>query len=149
MKPDVDVVMQGFLGTLFSDIAPNLTAEYAVGHVSLMAMMMFMTAHEHEVAAENGVADIRDMRALFADAATLVGVGPLADQLQAASGAGELSLRLSALRAESDKLKALLIELHEHVEESQAAWARALEARILALLSASAERHKLAMLSLG
>lgn len=149
MKPDVDVVMQGFLGTLFSDIAPHLTAEYAVGHVSLMAMMLFMTAHEHEVAAENGVADIRDMRALFADAVTLVEAGSLKDRLQAAAGAGELSLRLSALRAEADKLKALLIELHEHVENSKAPWARTLEARILVLLSASAQRHKLAMLSLG
>ena len=145
MKPDVDVVMQGFMGTLFTDIAPHLTAEYAVGHVSLMALMLFMTAHEHEHATEFEMADIREMQAIFADAMGIVGADALKARLAEAARAQVPSLQLSRLRAQGDLYRALLIELHEWSETQNPHLAGV----ILDHLVDASTRRKLTMPALG
>ncbi|MBI1263041.1 MAG: hypothetical protein GC184_15090 [Rhizobiales bacterium] len=145
MKPDVEVVMQGFMGTLFTDIAPHLTAEYAVGHVSLMALMLFMTAHEHEHGAEFEMTDIQEMQAIFADATGKVADTALKARLAEAAKADVPSLQLSKLRAQGDLYRSLLIELHEWAEAHNAH----LEGVILDHLLDAANRRKLTMPSLG
>ena len=149
MKPDVDLVLQGFFGTLLMDVAPHLNAEYSMGNVGIMGMMMFMTAEEHDRAAEIRVAENTEMRALFAAAAQPVEDAALKAKLADAAASGDVSLRIKALDQSNAALSGLLVELQAHVETSKAAWAGPLEARIWDYLVAATERRKLPFPSLG
>jgi len=149
MKPDVDQVMQGFFGTLLMDVAPHLNAEYSMGNVGIMGMMMFMTAEEHDRAAEIRVAENTEMRALFGEAARAVEDATLKTKLTDAAAGRDTSLRVKALDAANAVLSGLLVELQAHVEASTAPWAGPLEARIWGYLVAATERRKLPFPSLG
>lgn len=149
MKPDVDQVMQGFFGTLLMDVAPHLNAEYSMGNVGIMGMMMFMTAEEHDRAAEIRVAENTEMRVLFAEAARSVEDAALKAKLAEAAAGRDASLRIKALDAANAALGAVLVELQAHVEVSKASWAGPLEARIWDYLVAATERRKLPFPSLG
>ncbi|MDO8839778.1 MAG: hypothetical protein Q7V31_12695 [Parvibaculum sp.] len=149
MKPDVDLVMQGFFGTLLMDVAPHLNAEYSMGNVGIMAMMMFMTAEEHDRAADIRVAENTEMRALFAEAAKLIEDAALSAMLADAAASRDASLRVKALDAANAVLNGLLVELQTYVETSKAAWAGPLDARIWDYLVAATERRKLTFPSLG
>lgn len=149
MKPDVDLVLQGFFGTLLMDVAPHLNAEYSMGNVGIMGMMMFMTAEEHDRAAEIRVAENTEMRALFGEAAQSVENAALKAKLADAVASGDASLRIKALDQSNAALSGLLVELQAHVETSKAAWAGPLEARIWDYLVAATERRKLPFPSLG
>ncbi|ABS64111.1 conserved hypothetical protein [Parvibaculum lavamentivorans DS-1] len=149
MKPDVPVVMRGLFGTMLTEIAPNLTAEYSAGSIGIMSMMIFMTAEEYDRAADIRAAENAEMRALFAEAAGLVDDAGLKAKLAEAAKGRDGSLRVSALDKENSALAALLIELHVHAEESTAPHAAGLEARIWDYLLASVERRKLPFPALG
>ena len=149
MNPDVGTVMQGFFGTLLGDIAPHLTAEYSMGNVGIMGMMMFMTAEEYDRAADIRAVENAEMRSLFSHAATLVDDGALKAKLAAAASEKEGSLRIGELNARNAALAGLLIELQTHVEASDASWAPNLEARIWDHLVAATERRKLPLPSFG
>lgn len=149
MKPDVDIVMQGFLGTLLMDIAPHLNAEYSVGNVSIMGLMLFMASEEYDRAADIRVAENDEMRALFAHAATLIEDKALKAKLAAAAATTDSSLRIRSLNEGNAALAGLLVELQTHVEASSAPWAAGLEARIWDYLVTSTERRKLPLPSFG
>ena len=149
MKPDVGTVMHGFFGTLLGEIAPHLGAEYSMGNVGIMGMMMYMVAEEYDRAADIRATENREMRSLFSHAATLVTEPALKAKLSSAAAEKETSLRIQALNARSAALQSLLIELQAHAEASDAGWARNLEARIWDYLVAAAERRKLPLPSFG
>ena len=149
MKPDVGTVMQGFFGTMLGEIAPHLNAEYSMGNIGIMSMMMFMTAEEYDRAADIRATENREMRSLFSHAATLVTDNALKAKLSAAAAEKETSLRIQALNARNASLSTLLIELQAHAEASDASWARNLEARIWDYLVAAVERRKLPLPSFG
>lgn len=149
MKPDVDTVMQGFLGTLLTDIAPHLNAEYSTGNVGIMGLMLFMASEEYDRAADMRVAENNELRALFTHAAGVVEDAALREKLTAASATEDTSLRVRALNEGNAALAGLLVELQEHVEASKAPWAAGLEARIWDWLVASTERRKLPLPSFG
>lgn len=149
MKPEVGTVMQGFFGTLLGDIAPHLNAEYSMGNVGIMGMMMFMTAEEYDRAADIRAAENAEMRSLFSHAAALVADGALKAKLAAAASEKDGSLRVTALNVRNAALAGLLIELQAHVETSDASWAPNLEARIWDYLVAATERRKLPLPSFG
>lgn len=143
MKPEVTTVMGGYVGTLFGSILPNLNSEYSMGDTGLMAMSFMMMAQEFDRAADIRLQENEDMRALFAHAADVVDNDKLAEALRAAGSGVDASLRVHALNAGNDELKAVLIELHAYVEASDAHWAPELEMRIWSVLCASTERRKL------
>lgn len=149
MKPDLPIVMRGFFGTMLTEIAPNLNAEYSAGSIGVMGLMVYLTAQEYERAAEVRVADNAGMRALFSEAAKLVEDQALGARLAAAAETQDRSLLVSALDENNSALATLLIELQAHVEESTAPWAAGLEARIWDYLLASTERRRLDLPSLG
>lgn len=149
MKPEVDVVLGGFLGTLLTEIAPQLGGEYSLGSVGIIAMTIGMAAQEFDRAADIRIAENREMRALFAEAATLVEDSGLRARLSAAAASSDTSFRVSALNAANDALATLLIELQAAVEESHAAWAAAFEAKIWNYLVAAAERRKVVLPTFG
>ena len=149
MKPDVSIVMQGFFGTLIGDVAPHLSAEYSMGHVGIMGLMLHMTAEVYDRAADIRLAENREMRALFGQAAALVEDGALKAKLTRAAEGRDVSFRISALEENNAALAALLIELQAHVEGSDAPWAAGLEARIWDHLVATMERRELPFPSFG
>ncbi|MEQ8326649.1 MAG: hypothetical protein RH951_05795, partial [Parvibaculum sp.] len=111
MKPDVGVVMQGFFGTLLGDVAPHLSAEYSMGHVGIMGLMLHMTGELHDRAADIRLAENSEMRSLFSHAAALVEDEALKQRLTSAAETLDASLRISVLEANNAELAALLIEL--------------------------------------
>ena len=149
MKPDVGIVMQGFFGTLLGDVAPHLSAEYSMGHVGIMGLMLHMTGELHDRAADVCLAENREMRALFGHAASLVEDEGLKAKLASAAAGEDASLRISVLGENNAALAALLIELQAHVDESNAPWAAWLEARIWDYLVATMERRELPFPSFG
>lgn len=149
MKPEVDVVLGGFMGTLLTEVAPQLGGEYSLGSVGLIAMTIGMAAQEFDRAADIRIAENREMRALFAEAATLVEESGLKARLSEAAALSDTSFRVSALNAANDALAALLIDLQAAVEETRAGWAGVFETKIWDYLAAAAERRKVVLPSFG
>lgn len=143
MKPDVQKVMMRSFEQMLTDIAPNITAEYAVGSASVIGLMMFQTATEFERGADIRVRENVALREIFSAAAGQVEDQALGSRLKAASEARDLSLRISDLDKANDELAALLIELQVYAELQKSGWARDLETRIWAELVRSAAARRL------
>jgi len=142
MRPEVSEILTGVLGAVLTDIAPHLPEGYAQGSMSIIALLMIFASQEYDRAADVRVAENRSMRALYADVAGSVPDPDLRTRLKKASREADESLRVSALNASNAALKDLLIELHVLAEESDAAWARAADEMIWALLAEfTAARH--------
>lgn len=146
MNPGLPQIMFAAAGTLGAQVSPHLAGlPYAMGHANVISLLLILAAQEGDRAADTLARDNEAMRALFRDAATC----PLDPDLKArlsAAGAGQTArLFVSALQAEHDALAAPLIALHEAVEANPDAWAAALEARILALLTAQADARALVL----
>ena len=143
MRPEVNTVMQGCFATLLMEVAPHLGAEYSVGDVSIMGLMLFMTAEEYDRAAEIRTEDNAEMRSIFAEAASQIEDAELRRRLGDASDTRDASLRVSALDKANDELKAMLIDLQSYLEEQGGDWAAHMERRIWKHLMDSSERRKL------
>ena len=85
------------------------------------------------------------MRGLFAGAAKNVDEPALRARLESAASDSEKSLLVSEVDKKNDSLRALLIDLHAHVESVDAPWARALDAEIWRELVASTERRRFSL----
>lgn len=144
MKPDLEQILLGTAGTLLGDVAPTVTVDYATGHLNMAATLMAWAAQEQDRAVENAAADIAEMRAVFKEAAGQLDNKALRDKLCAAANDGAIPLRVSELRPIVDRLRALLIELHQEVENLNADWAAETNRKIWAHLKATATRHALA-----
>jgi hypothetical protein len=104
-----------------------------------------MAAEEWERAASRRVEENEALRALFRDAAAGVADAELGRRLTDAAGTRDTDLRVSALEAGNASLRALLIELHAHVETLDGPAARRVEDAIWAELRRSTERRALAL----
>lgn len=147
MKPDVPVVMGGFLAALATEIAPNLNGEYSAGNASTMGLALFFAGQEFERAAEIRVRENDEMRSLFADAQAddVVAEDALRTRLREASKGTDESLAISALDASNASLKTLLIEMQVALEASATPAAARLETKVWDHLVGSAERRKLVL----
>ena len=105
-----------------------------------------MVREEWDRAAARRVEENAALRALFARRG-----GVVADTGSASAGstqprrAGDASLLCRELERANDALRALLIELHAHVEEQRGPGARALDDAIWRELVASTERRRLSL----
>lgn len=144
MKPEVDIFLKQGAQTLLTEIAPALGESQLQGCVYLLSQLMLFSAQEYDRAAEIRVTDNTEMRNLFAQASDHVADAALLARLQDAAQSGEPSLRISELNRSNDALKALLIDLHAHIEEMPGAWARNFEETLLVHLLKVAERRQLA-----
>lgn len=143
MKPEVDQILVQSLGTLMGDVAPHLTQDYAQGHVGAIGMLMIFAAQEYERGAEIRVAENKGMRALFGDAAEVITDDKLICRLNAAARGQDTCFAITALNAENDRLKTLLIELHEYVEGWGHPQAEEVDAKIWSLLRSFADNRAL------
>lgn len=143
MKPDVQTVMLKSFERMMTDIAPHLTAEYAMGSAAVIGLMMFQTATEFERAAEIRVQENAALRGIFKDALDVVSDETLKVRLEEASGSVDQSLAISVLDQANDDLAALLIELQAHIEQLGGAAACQLEAQIWGELARAADARRL------
>jgi len=140
MKPEVDQILGLSAGQLTGTIAPLLPTVFAQGSASLLGFMMMFAAQEYDRAADIRVAENGDLRALFREAAPLVGDHDLKIALSRAAETRDDSLKVSMLDTANVELRRVLIRLQVHAEDNTM---RALERRIWDVLRASAERRLL------
>lgn len=145
MKPEASHALERLMQALLTEIAPAVQPAYLRASVSIQAMLLLTIREELERAAARRVEENRALRALFADAAQSVSEGALRDRLTSAAASIDASLLVAELEAGNRALRALLIELHAHVESLAGPPARRIEAAIWRELAASTERRKLSL----
>jgi hypothetical protein len=143
MKPGIDHMMMLMAGTLAEKVMPAIPeADYATGHVRMIALMQVLLAQVVDKAADILITENTAMRALFAEASKSPLAG-LSGRLKEAAATSDASARLSVLEEGNAMLKAVLIDLHLHVDDNEADWARKLNQRILSFLKDSADARML------
>jgi hypothetical protein len=145
VKPEVPKVLEVVAAKLLFEVAPNITPSYRQSSIGVTAMLLGMVREEWDRAAARRVEENAALRALFRDAAGAISDTDLRRRLEAAAASSDTSLLVSELERGNDALRALLIELHAHVEEQPGAASRAIEDAIWRELSASTERRKVAL----
>jgi hypothetical protein len=143
MKPDVPVALQKLSLTLLTEIGPAIGADYVQRSAAIAALMLQMVAEEWERAAARRAEENTALRELFRGAGAAVADGALRARLEAAGSGADGDLRISALDRGNRELRALLVELHAHVEGQDSPEARRLEGAIWAELRRSTERRAL------
>ncbi len=145
MKPEVPNVLEILAGTLLFDVAPHVSPSYRQSSVAVTAMLLGMVREEWDRAAARRIEENAALRTLFRAALRAVADTDLRRRLEEAAAASDSSNLVSVLERANDTLRALLIELHEHVERQASAEAREVEAAIWRELSASTDRRRLAL----
>lgn len=135
MNPTVPAVLAELAGLCMRNAMPDVHPADRASSLGLSAALLGVAAEVWDGSAARLVAENRAIRPLLARA----GAAGL-DFAALASGADE-DLRLSALKADNDALRAALIQLHAAAE---AKGAHELEAAVWSELVASTERRKLA-----
>jgi hypothetical protein len=119
MIPEPSHALQIMMGTLATEIAPNMRDTYHQANVNLLGFAALLIAQELERAADVRFSENREMRILFARAAEVVDDTALSLRLRTACGGSDPNLRVSELTATNNELRRLLIELHAVVEEQE------------------------------
>lgn len=143
MKPDENLVLADFAARFATVIAPQVQPAYLASAIGMSAGILGMIAEDWDRAASRRVEENRAIRGLFARAAGLTLEPELASRLAALGQSNDDDLRLSALEAGNEALRAALIELHAAVEIMDGGPAKALNDSIWAELSASTLRRKM------
>ncbi len=143
MKPDVGRFLDVATLHLMTRTGAALPPGYEQSSVGVLAVMLAEVKQEFERAAARRVEENAALRGLFAEAALVVADTALRARLEEAAAGAEASLLVSALEASNAALRALLIELHAHVEELDSPGARRIEDAIWRELAASTERRRI------
>jgi len=144
VKPDPSHVLERVMQSLLAEIAPAVQPAYRQASVAMHAMLLGSVREEFDRAAARRAEENAALRALFADAAAAADAA-LRERLASAARTADASLRVPDLEVANLALRALLIELHAHVETLAGPEARRIEAAIWRELAASTERRKLAL----
>lgn len=132
---------------LMGQIGPALPTSYQQSSAMALGAILLSTSEEFERAAARRVEENTSLRRLFGAARSVVTDSELGARLEQAAASSDGDLAVSALEASNARLRALLIELHAHVEEIESPEARSLDDAIWRELAASTERRKLAFAS--
>ncbi len=137
MRPSIPAAASDLAARLRSEIVPELTG-FRANNVAMGSAMIDMIAEEFDRAAARLFEENEAVRGLLQRGAAL-GVGSDAPKAPA-----NPDLRVSALEAQNDRLRAALIDLQAAVETRDDSDARALDADIWAELARSVERRRVA-----
>ena len=145
MKPDPRHFLGVAAAQLMTTIAPALGTSYEQSNATMLAVLLLSLGEEMERAASRRVEENREIRRIFAASVPIVTDEHLRFRLEEAVRRTESDLTVSGLERANSELRALLIELHEHVEGLEPEAARRIEAMIWTELVASTERRRLSM----
>lgn len=138
MRPNIVPVAATLGERLVTEIAPELTG-FRAGNASMIGAMLKMISEEWDRAASRLVEENVAIRQILGRAAELFG-----DDAFAAEARGQdQDLRIGALEAVNDRLRAALIVLHMKVEQAEGEDMRALDDAIWRELAASVERRRI------
>jgi hypothetical protein len=129
MKLRRTTILQQIETLLTQDIMPIVPDDFARNDVRMAASLLAIDRAERENAVALLVEEHERLRALFAKAAGVVAHAALRERLEAAEDRTR-DFRLSALEAETGKLRNLLVDLHVHVESRNDSAARELDKAI-------------------
>jgi hypothetical protein len=141
MKPHLTDVV-AFMAKDMPIWLPQVEPAFLRGRLSCVVGVLNVLASDLDNAVPRRLEENRAFRALFRDGAGLVTDPALAARLAEEGARASDDLRLSALDADNDRLRALLIELHVHVEARDDVAAKALNEAIWAELKRSTDRRK-------
>jgi hypothetical protein len=144
VKPDENLVLADFASRFATQIAPQVQPAYLAAAIGMSAGILGMIAEDWDRAASRRVEENRAIRRLFQLAGGLTLESGLAVRLATLAQTNDEDLRLSALEAGNESLRAALIDLHAAVEAIDGGPAKALNDAIWAELSASMLRRRLA-----
>ena len=145
MKPDPQRVLEQTALLLALDTAAAVQPRYRQAGVGMLAALLIAVREEFDRAAARRVEENAVLRELFAHGASIVADAALAARLRGAAASHDESLRVPALDASNQALRALLVALHAHVEALATPEASELDAAIWLELAASTERRKLSL----
>lgn len=145
MKPDVDRFIEVAAVYLMTQLAPTLASRYDQSNVTTLGALLMAVREEFERAAARRVDENRALRRLFGEAAPAVQDAALRQRLETAAAGDDASLLVSDLEQGNAALRALLIDLHVHVERLTTPAAKRIEAAIWRELVTSTERRRLMM----
>lgn len=145
MKPDVSRVLEVSAIQLMGEVSPAVQPAYRQASVVATAVILTNVREEFDRVAERRVEENRALQALFERAQPALEDAALRERLAAAAAAPEPGLRISQLDRRNDDLRALLVELHAHVEALGTPEARRVEDEIWQELAASTERRRLSL----
>jgi hypothetical protein len=145
VKPEISRVLEVMAGALMLDVAPHVTPSYRQASVFASALMLTSIREELDRMADRRVEENRALEALFEGAAGAIADPALRARVASVAAAREPGFKVSALEARNAALRALLIELHAHVETQASSDARRVDAEIWRELARSTERRKLSL----
>ncbi len=145
MKPTVGRALEVCAAMLMGEVAPHVAPSYRQASVLSAGVLLMSVGEELDRIAERRITENACLRDIFRDAAGAVADAALCSRLADAAANVESDYRISALDASNDALRALLIELHAHLESLPGEPARALESRIWSELAESTQRRRLSL----
>lgn len=145
MKPTVGRALEVCAAMLMGEVAPNVAPSYRQASVLSAGVLLMSVGEEFDRVAERRITENACLRDIFRDAASAVADPALHSRLADAAASVESDYRISALDVSNDVLRALLIELHAHLESLPGEPVRALESQIWRELVASTERRRLSL----
>ena len=128
-----------------TDVAPNVTQSYRQASVLSAGVLLISVGEELDRIAERRISENAAIRAIFRDAVPAVADVALRARIEEGASGSEPGYRISELEASNAALRALLIELHAHVESQDGDDARRIEAEIWRELAASTGRRRLSL----
>lgn len=137
MKPSIPAAASDLAARLRSEIVSELTG-FRANNVAMGSAMIDMIAEEFDRAAARLFEENEAVRGLLRRGAALV------NAIAAPDVPAAVDLRVSALEAENDALRAALIDVQAALETRSDADARALDADIWRELGRSVERRRIA-----
>lgn len=137
MRPSIPAAAADLAARLRSEIVPELTG-FRANNVAMGSAMIDMIAEEFDRAAARLFEENEAVRELLRRGAALV------DGIDVPATPAKLDLRVSALEAENDRLRAALIDLQAALEIRGDAEAGALDADIWIELARSVARRRIA-----
>jgi hypothetical protein len=126
MRLTAATVLEGVADALRDQIAPGLEDAFAKEAARMAQALIAIAGRAGDDAAAIRVEENARMRALFAQAAGVVAGGDLAARLREAAGSADPGLRIGELDAETGRLRLLLVELQDALEDSGEPAAQAL-----------------------
>jgi hypothetical protein len=143
MTPEVPIVLSGIARSLMMEIASEVKSQYGALTIQLGSALLMMIAQEFDRAAARLAGENAAIVELFNEADGIVRNGALREALREAAKTPQGSLLVSDLRQRNRDLRALLIQLHAHVETLDGPAARRLDERLWTELVESTRRRHL------
>jgi hypothetical protein len=145
MKPAPTQVLEVLALGLMTDVADHVADGYRRSTLQITAALLLAVREEFDRAVARRVDENRALRTLFNAARPVIEDDRLRARLVEAAATEDPSLLVPDLERANAELRALLIDLHVHVETLQGDEARTLNAAIWSELRASTDRRRLSL----